>query len=105
MGSGPHVMRGMEVYKQRLIAYSMGNFAGYAVFSLGGVLSTSGVLQVTLNPDGTFRSGRLHPTRLVGEGTPAPGGSGVAMVRSLSRQDFGARAPRIAANGAIRLRR
>ncbi len=105
VGSGPHVMRGMEVYRNRLIAYSMGNFAGYAVFSLGGVLSTSGVLQVRLNPDGSFRSGRLHPTQLVGEGTPAPGGDGVSLVRSLSRQDFGARAPRIAANGAIRLRR
>ncbi len=85
VGSGPHVMRGMELYKGRLVAYSMGNFAGYAVFSLGGVLSTSGVLQVTLNPDGTFRSGRLRPTQLVGEGTPAPGGDGVALVRSLSR--------------------
>jgi hypothetical protein len=104
VGSGPHVMRGMEVYKQRLIAYSMGNFAGYAVFSLGGVLSTSGVLQVTLNPDGSFKRGRLRPTLLVGEGTPAPGGNGIALVRSLSRQDFGARAPRIAANGAIRPR-
>ena len=104
VGSGPHVMRGMELYKGRLVAYSMGNFAGYAVFSLGGVLSTSGVLQVTLNPDGTFRSGRLRPTQLVGEGTPAPGGDGVALVRSLSSQDFGSRAPRIGANGVIRPR-
>jgi poly-gamma-glutamate capsule biosynthesis protein CapA/YwtB (metallophosphatase superfamily) len=104
VGHGPHVMRGMELYKDRLIAYSLGNFAGYAVFSLGGVLSTSGVLQVTLNPDGTFRSGRLRPTQLVGEGTPAPGGGGVDLVRTLSRQDFGARAPRIDARGVIRPR-
>jgi hypothetical protein len=104
VGSGPHVMRGMELYRGRLIAYSMGNFAGYAVFSLGGVLSTSGVLQVTLNPDGTFRSGRLRPTQLVGEGTPAPGGDGIDLVRSLSRQDFGTRAPRIDARGVIRPR-
>ena len=68
------------------------------------MLSTSGVLQVTLNPDGSFRSGRLRPTQLVGEGTPAPGGDGVDLVRSLSRQDFGSRAPRIGANGAIRAR-
>jgi hypothetical protein len=105
VGHGPHVMRGMEVYKDRLIAYSLGNFAGYAVFSLGGVLSTSGVLQVTLDPDGTFRSGRLRPTQLVGEGTPAPGGAGVDLVRTLSRQDFGARAPRIDARGVIRPRK
>ncbi|HTI32217.1 MAG TPA: CapA family protein [Miltoncostaea sp.] len=104
VGSGPHVMRGMEMYKGRLIAYSMGNFAGYAVFSLGGVLSTSGVLQVTLNPDGSFRSGRLRPTQLVGEGTPAPGGGAIDQVRSLSTQDFGTRAPRIDARGVIRAR-
>ena len=61
VGSGPHVMRGMELYKGRLVAYSMGNFAGYAVFSLGGVLSTSGVLQVTLNPDGSSAAAASGP--------------------------------------------
>ncbi|MDX6647681.1 MAG: hypothetical protein QOK40_3408, partial [Miltoncostaeaceae bacterium] len=57
VGSGPHVMRGMEVYRGRLVAYSLGNFAGYKVFGLGGTLSTSGVLQVTLAADGRFRTG------------------------------------------------
>ena len=28
VGHGPHVLRGMEFYKGRLIAYSLGNFAG-----------------------------------------------------------------------------
>ena len=28
VGHGPHVMRAMEFYKGRLIAYSLGNFAG-----------------------------------------------------------------------------
>jgi hypothetical protein len=101
VGHGPHVLRGMEVYRERLIAYSMGNFGGYEVFSLGGVLSASGVLQVTLSPDGRLRSGRFRPTRLVGAGTPAPGGDGIALVRALSRQDFGTRAARIDAAGRI----
>jgi hypothetical protein len=101
VGSGPHVLRGMEVYRGRLIAYSMGNFGGYKVFGLGGVLSTSGVLQVTLSPDGRFRSGRFRPTQLVGSGTPATGGYGISQVQSLSRQDFGARAARIDAGGGI----
>ena len=34
VGHSPHVLRGMEWYKGRLIAYSIGNFAGYGVFSL-----------------------------------------------------------------------
>ena len=32
-GHGPHVLRGMEWYRGRLIAYSLGNFAGYKVFA------------------------------------------------------------------------
>ena len=27
LGHGPHVLRGMEIYKDRLVAYSLGNFA------------------------------------------------------------------------------
>ncbi len=102
IGHGPHVLRGMEVYKGRLIAYSLGNFAGYEVFSLGGLLSTSMVLQVTLEPDGRLRTGRIRPTSLVGAGTPAPGVDAVTVVRRLSRLDFGSRAPRIDAGGRIR---
>src|SRR6185312_15974218 len=34
LGSGPHVLRGMEIYRRRLIAYSLGNFAGYHNFGL-----------------------------------------------------------------------
>ncbi len=102
IGHGPHVVRGMEFYKKRLIAYSIGNFMGYKVFSLGGPLSTSMVLQTTVNPDGTFAAGRIRPTELVGSGTPAPGGGAIDVVRQLSRDDFGSRAPRISADGVIR---
>ena len=35
-GSGPHVLRGLELYKGRLIAYSLGNLAGYKNFGTGG---------------------------------------------------------------------
>jgi hypothetical protein len=104
IGHGPHVVRGMEIYRKRLIAYSLGNFAGYKVFALGGLSSTSMVLQTTLNPDGTFASGRIRPTLLVGAGVPARGGSAISVVRRLSSQDFGARSPRIGADGTIRLR-
>ena len=58
----------MEWHKKRLIAYSLGNFAGYKVFSLGGPLSTSAILRVSLRGDGTFETGRIVPTHLVGAG-------------------------------------
>jgi hypothetical protein len=103
VGHGPHVLRGMEWYRDRLIAYSLGNFAGYGVFSLGGPLSISGVLQVTLRGDGSWVSGRLEPTQLVGEGLPAmdPAERAHGAVRDLSRQDFGGSAVRISPVGRL----
>ncbi|GAA2771095.1 CapA family protein [Streptomyces rameus] len=101
VGSGPHVMRGMEFYKGRLIAYSLGNFAGYKVFGLGGILSTSGVLHVTLHADGSYASGRLYPTQIVEPGTPEPGGDGIDLVSGLSEEDFGPSAARISPDGTI----
>ena len=103
VGSGPHVLRGMEWYKGRLIAYSRGNFAGYKVFSLGGPLSTSGILRVTLRGDGKFEAGRLVPTHLVGPGLPAidPAEAAHGVVRTLSREDFGARAVKISRDGIL----
>ena len=103
VGHGPHVLRGMEWYKGRLIAYSLGNFAGYKVFSLGGPLSTSAILRVTLRGDGGFEEGRLVPTHLVGKGLPAvdPSEAAHGLVRTLSRDDFGARAVRISPDGLL----
>ena len=82
----------MEWYHGRLIAYSLGNFAGYKVFSMGGPLSISGILRVTLKGDGSFDSGTLVPTRMVGAGIPAldPAESAHGLVRTLSKDDFGA---------------
>jgi hypothetical protein len=103
VGHGPHVLRGMEWHKKRLIAYSLGNFAGYKVFSMGGPLSTSAILRVTLRGDGTFETGRVVPTHLVGAGLPAldPAETAHGVLRSLSREDFGSRAVKISADGIL----
>ncbi|HEY7380696.1 MAG TPA: CapA family protein [Gaiella sp.] len=103
VGHGPHVLRGMEWYKGRLIAYSLGNFAGYRVFSLGGPLSVSGILRITLSGDGTFEAGVLVPTKLAGKGIPVLDAEEAAhgVVRQLSRSDFGARAVTITSAGAL----
>jgi Bacterial capsule synthesis protein PGA_cap len=103
VGHGPHVLRGMEWYKGRLIAYSLGNFGGYGVFSLGGALSTSAILRVSLRGDGTFETGRLVPTMLAGKGVPAldPSEAAHGVVRTLSRSDFGRRAVKISREGIL----
>ena len=53
VGHGPHVPRGMEVYKDRLIAYSLGNFATYGAFNLKGVNGLGLVLEAKLAEHGT----------------------------------------------------
>ncbi len=101
VGSGPHVLRGMQFWHGRLIAYSMGNFVGYRAFGLGGVLSQSAVLQVTLRGNGQFVSGRIRPVELNGNGVPYPGGYAVSDIRALSQEDFGTTAPHISGTGVI----
>ncbi|MEZ5101273.1 MAG: CapA family protein [Thermoleophilia bacterium] len=70
VGHGPHVLRGMEFYKRRLIAYSLGNFGGYKVFSLSGPTAISGILRVELAGDGRWVAGTLVPTILPSPGIP-----------------------------------
>lgn len=103
LGSGPHVLRGMEIYKDRLIAYSLGNFATYGRFSLGGPLGVGAVLSVTLAADGHFLTGRVLPTRQVGEGRPVKDESGEAidLVRTLSSEDFPGTAVQVAEDGTL----
>ena len=103
LGSGPHVLRAMQVYHGRLIAYSLGNFAGYHNFGLDGVLADSVILHVRLSANGAFRSGRLTSVRLVDAGMPEldPAGTGAQLVAELSRDDLGSRGIGVTAGGRI----
>ena len=105
VGSGPHVIRGMERYHGRLIAYSTGNFAGYKNFGTGGTLSLSAILRVTLRGDGGFDEGTWVSLRLDGNALPHldPSNASARLVAQLSRDDFGSSAAHVAANGAIKL--
>jgi poly-gamma-glutamate capsule biosynthesis protein CapA/YwtB (metallophosphatase superfamily) len=103
LGSGPHVLRGMEIYRKRLIAYSLGNFSGYDNFSMEGVLGESAVLHATLAADGSFRSGRIASVRLVEGGRPVPDpeGAGAALIAALSKEDFGSHGVDVDSEGRI----
>jgi hypothetical protein len=104
LGSGPHVLRGMEIYRGRLVAYSLGNFSGFHNFGLEGVLSETVVLHATLGPDGAFRSGRLASVRMIeaGQPVPDPEGAGAALVEELSQDDFApSKAIKVGADGRI----
>jgi hypothetical protein len=101
IASGPHVVRGMQFYRGRLIAYSLGNFANYHNFGGGGILSDSAILHVTLDASGRFVSGRLLPVQLDSSGHPTRGGGTVGLVRRLSKQDFSHSRARFSHRGVI----
>ncbi|RSM51374.1 capsular biosynthesis protein, partial [Actinoplanes sp. ATCC 53533] len=87
VGHGPHVLRGMQFYKGKLIAYSLGNFAGGGnTLSNDGILKYGGILHVSLTRDGTFAGGKFLSTYLDGTGKPIRDSGkerGLARVREL----------------------
>jgi len=103
LGHGPHVLRGMELYKDRLIAYSLGNFATYGWFRLEGDTALTAILDVQLDADGRFRTGRIHSARQERPGIPKldPTNQAVVKLRTLSQADFPSTAPKISDNGVI----
>lgn len=56
LGHGPHVTRAVEVYKNKFIAYSLGNFCTYGMFSLKGPNGIAPLLQLKINSNGDFLS-------------------------------------------------
>jgi hypothetical protein len=101
IASGPHVLRGLQFYRGHLIAYSLGNFAGYGNFAIHGDLALSAILRVRLSSSGRLEQARLYPTQFAGTGRPVPGGGAVAFAARLSAEDFGASAARIRPSGVI----
>ncbi len=103
VGSGPHVIRGMQWYHGKLIAYSLGNLAGWHTFGMGGTLSESGIVTVTIRGDGSIAAGRWTSLLLEEPGVPVidSGRESLALVQQLSREDFGAAAARFTADGTL----
>lgn len=104
LGHGPHTLRGMEFYKGRLIAYSLGNFGGGGVF--GAELETRyGVyLEASLRKDGSFAHGRLRSVHFDfedGRPLPDPRDRAAELVDAFSQRDFPGTAPRIDQDGTL----
>jgi hypothetical protein len=104
VGHGPHVLRGMEFYRGRLIAYSLGNFLTYRGFNIAGPLGVTGVLQLEFTGERTLRRARLVPmTQIPQQGPmPDPNRAAVHLIQRLSASDFGATAAVISETGEIK---
>lgn len=104
VGHGPHVLRGIEFYRGRAIAYSLGNFVTWHGFNMTGVNALTGVLQLEIHPDGRFASGRFVPLRQVKWVGAVPDRSreALALVRRLTGLDFPGTGAVIASDGTFR---
>lgn len=70
LGHGPHVVRAIELYKNKLIAYSLGNFCTYKQFNLSSYNSSSPILHVNLDSQGNFYNGMVHSFKQKRPGGP-----------------------------------
>jgi capsule synthesis protein PGA_cap len=91
VGHGPHVVRGMEHYKKRLIAYSLGNFATYYGISVAGIKGIAPILSITLDGNGEFIAGQITSTVQLRPAGPSIDDRQRALnlLRGLSIDDFG----------------
>jgi hypothetical protein len=104
VGHGPHVLRGLEFYRDRLIAYSLGNFAGGGgTLNATGNLGLGAVLKVSLRPDGGFAGGTLVSTHMYDAGLPRvdPQQRSLALVRDVTARDFPDTGARFGPDGEI----
>ena len=90
LGHGPHVPRAIELYNDRLIAYSLGNFATYYGISVAGAKGYAPVVIATLDGYGRFLDGELHSNIQLRPGGPVPDPeqNALQMIRQLTLSDF-----------------
>lgn len=69
-GHGPHLTRAIDLYKDRFIAYSLGNFATYGRFNLKGSLGVAPIVKVYTDKSGRFLEAKITSIKQEGEGGP-----------------------------------
>ena len=90
IGHGPHVPRAMEIYKERLIAYSLGNFATHLVINVDGIRGLAPLLLVDLAADGRVVGGEIVSFQQIKGKPPVfdPDGKAARLMFKLGEQDF-----------------
>ena len=105
-GHGPHVPRCIELYNDKLIAYSLGNFCTPKSVSLKGISGYAPLLEVKVDGEGRFLEGKIHSfiqqpaigPRLDGQHRAAQ------LIRDLSASDIARPQLTISSSGDIRRR-
>ncbi|WP_025741529.1 CapA family protein [Aquimarina pacifica] len=90
LGHGPHVSRAFEVYNNKFIAYSLGNFCTYSRFNLSGIKGYAPIAEIEIDTDGNFIKGVLHSARQIDEIYPFIDDKKRALkeIKKLTAEDF-----------------
>lgn len=102
-GHGPHVVRATEVYKDRFIAYSLGNFCTPYGISLVGISGYAPIIEIKIDTKGRFLQGQIHGmTQTRGKG-PRHDTNGVVVkqIKQLTEADIPQNEARILTDGRI----
>jgi len=101
-GHGPHVPRALDMYKDRLIAYSLGNFCTWG-FNLVGELGYAPILKVELDSSGVFKKGHVFSAIQKTYKSPEldPKNHAAKLMKKLSEEDFPGSELIIMENGEI----
>jgi len=106
IGHGPHVPRALEVYNNKLIIYSLGNFLTYGRFNIKGTSGLGMILKARMDDEtGNFIDGEIVPVKLVDGGIPEPDRERktIGLVQKLTKEDIKNGTIIIANSGKIRL--
>ena len=90
LGHGPHISRAIELYKDRFIAYSMGNFCTYARFNLTGINGIAPIFRLNIDKKGAFVSGKIISIEQKHKKGPKPdsGNRALKEIIELTNSDF-----------------
>ncbi len=90
LGHGPHVTRAIEIYKNRFIIYSLGNFCTYGRFNLSGPNGIAPIMKIQVRSTGEFIQGQIIPVCQEGKGITKPDSLGRAIkkIQELTKSDF-----------------
>lgn len=89
-GHGPHVTRAIDIYKNRLIAYSLGNFCTYGGINVAGINGVAPIIKVFTNKKGEFIKGEITPIiqRYRDRVVLDPEKRAIRIIQELTKKDF-----------------
>ena len=109
LGHGPHVTRGVEIYKDRFIAYSMGNFATYSQIKIHGKLGIAPLFRIRIDgKTGAFIDAKAIPTYQTEPNNGPlidPDKQAIKIIKELSATDFKDNPPMVTDDGIITKRK